>query len=96
MGRVTVALRSPLHLAALASAAVKGLDPVSVEPVHGEDDRCDVARVHDSQQRTWTIRVPRSAADAAQMESAAMLLPHLDKRLAFEVPQEAGSVALRD
>ncbi len=96
MGRVTVAIRSPLHLAALASAAVKGLDPVSVEPVHGEDDRCDVARVHDSQQRTWTIRVPRSAADAAQMESAAMLLPHLDKRLAFEVPQEAGSVALRD
>ncbi len=94
MGRVTAAPRSPLHLAALASAAVKGLDPVSVEPVHGEDDRCDVAHVRDSQRRSWTVRVPRSAADAAQMESAAALLPHLDKRLPFEIPQEAGSVTL--
>lgn len=39
---------------------------------------------------------PRTAADAAQMESAAFLLPHLDKRLPFAVPVEAGSVPLRD
>ncbi|WP_082176853.1 phosphotransferase [Arsenicicoccus sp. oral taxon 190] len=93
---MTVARRSPLQLAALASAAVKGLDPVSVELVQGEDDRCDVAYVQDSRQRRWTVRVPRSAADAAQMDSAAALLPHLDKRLPFAVPSESGSVPLRD
>ncbi|WP_409483605.1 phosphotransferase [Arsenicicoccus dermatophilus] len=93
---MTAPRRTPLQLSALASAAVKGLDPVGVQLVLGEDDRCDVAWVEDTKGRRWTIRVPRTAADAAQMESAAFLLPQLDKRLPFAVPVEAGSIPLRD
>lgn len=93
---VTSARRTPLQLAALACAAIPGLEPTTVETVYGDDDRCDVAWVRDTKGRRWTVRVPRTAADAAQMESAAMLLPSLDRALDFTVPAEAGNVPLRD
>ena len=58
-GRVS---RSPLVLAALASSAVPGLDPVSVEGVRvAPGDLFEVAYVQDSQDRRWVVKAPRTA-----------------------------------
>ncbi len=94
--------RSPLFLAALASAAVPGLDPASVEalpgaPGHPEHaNSYDVAFVQDTQHRRWVVRVPRSQAAAAQMESTFGLLALLARRLPFSVPTPKGFAALKD
>ncbi|MFC8503561.1 phosphotransferase [Pedococcus sp. NPDC057267] len=89
--------RSPLFLAALASAAVPGLDPASVEAVPGvPDQQYDVAFVQDTQHRRWVVRVPRSQAAAAQMESTFGLLALLARRLPFGVPTPKGFAALKE
>ena len=89
--------RSPLFLAALASAAVPGLDPASVEAVPGvPDQHYDVAFVQDTQHRRWVVRVPRSQAAAAQMESTFGLLALLARRLPFGVPTPKGFAALKE
>lgn len=94
--------RSPLFLAALASAAVPGLDPASVEALPGTLDQpdhasgYDVAFVQDTQHRRWVVRVPRSQAAAAQMESTFGLLALLARRLPFSVPTPKGFAALKE
>lgn len=89
--------RSPLFLAALASAAVPGLDPASVEALPGAPDHhYDVAFVQDTQHRRWVVRVPRSQAAAAQMESTFGLLALLARRLPFSVPTPKGFAALKE
>jgi aminoglycoside phosphotransferase (APT) family kinase protein len=89
--------RSPLFLAALASAAVPGLDPASVEALPGQPDhQYDVAFIQDTQHRRWVIRAPRSQAAAAQMESTFSLLALLARRLPFSVPTPKGFVALKE
>ena len=87
--------RGPLALAALASAAVPGLDPVSVEPVAGGTGaRYDVALVQDAEHRRWVIRCPRSAAASAQLEQSSALTALLARRLLLSVPVVKGWVAL--
>ena len=55
--------RSPLYLAALASAAVPGLDPASVEALPSEPGQLfDVAFIQDTQHRRWVVRAPRTLA----------------------------------
>jgi macrolide phosphotransferase len=94
--------RSPLFLAALASAAVPGLDPASVEALPGASDDAghtisyDVAFVQDTQHRRWVVRVPRSQAAAAQMESTFGLLALLARRLPFSVPTPKGFAPLKE
>ncbi|MGO4340585.1 phosphotransferase [Pedococcus sp. 2YAF34] len=89
--------RTPLFLAALASAAVPGLDPASVEALPGTPDhQYDVAFVQDTQHRRWVIRVPRSQAAAAQMESTFGLLGLLARRLPFSVPTPKGFAPLKE
>jgi macrolide phosphotransferase len=89
--------RSPLFLAALASAAVPGLDPASVEAVPGAPDhQYDLAFVQDTQHRRWVVRVPRSPAAAAEMEATFGLLALLSRRLPFGVPTPRGFVALKE
>ena len=89
--------RSPLFLAALASAAVPGLDPASVEALPGTPDhQYDVAFVQDTQHRRWVVRVPRNQAASAQMESTFGLLGLLSRRLPFQVPTPRGFTALKD
>ena len=89
--------RSPLFLAALASAAVPGLDPASVEALPGTPDhQYDVAFVQDTQHRRWVVRVPRSQAAAAQMESTFGLLGLLARRLPFSVPTPKGFAPLKE
>ena len=89
--------RSPLFLAALASAAVPGLDPASVEALPGTPDhQYDVAFVQDTQHRRWVVRVPLSQAAAAQMESTFGLLGLLARRLPFSVPTPKGFAPLKE
>ncbi len=87
--------RSPAFLAALASAAVPGLDPVSVEALPSTQDQSfDVAFVQDAQHRRWVVRAPRSDVAGAEMDRTVALLGLLGRRLPFAVPAPKGFVAL--
>ena len=80
-----------LRLAALASAAVPGLDPISVqEIVLGDDEPFDVAFIQDSRQRRWVIRAPRTEVAAARMDASLAMLGLLSRRVPFAVPAAEG------
>ena len=60
--------RSPALLAALASAAVPGLDPVSVEALPSTPDQAfDVGFVRDHDGRRWVVRAPRTEVAGADI-----------------------------
>lgn len=83
--------RPALRLAALASAAVPGLNPASVEradPSEGGD--FDVAFVQDREHRRWVVRAPVSPSAAAGAEQVAPLLALLARRVPFSVPLTKG------
>ncbi|MFC7489595.1 MULTISPECIES: macrolide 2'-phosphotransferase [unclassified Knoellia] len=88
--------RTPTFLAALASAGVPGLDPVSVEalPSVPEQDY-DVAFVQDTEHRRWVVRAPRNELAAARMDLTVRLLQLLARRLPFTVPAPRGFVELK-
>ena len=82
--------RSALALAALASAAVAGLDPVAVGPAYPDGMDFDVAVVTDTKNRRWVVRAPRRAAASALVDVEARLLPRLALLLPVAVPAPAG------
>jgi macrolide phosphotransferase len=87
--------RTPLALAAIASAAVPGLDPANVKGVtHRPGHQFEVAFVQDTQHRRWVVRAPMTAAAGAQMDVAVSLLGLFSRRLPFSVPMPEGFVAL--
>lgn len=88
--------RTPTFLAAVASAGVPGLDPVSVEalPSVPEQDY-DVAFVQDTEHRRWVVRAPRSELAGARMDLTVTLLQLLARRLPFTVPSPRGFVELK-
>ncbi|MFP5346308.1 MAG: phosphotransferase [Actinomycetes bacterium] len=90
--------RSPLVLAALATAAVAGLRPVATRPGAVSGNEFDVAVVTDDQGRLWTVRAPRRAAAGALLESELQLLAALRDAgrvsLPFAVPEPAGTAPL--
>ncbi|WP_277454665.1 phosphotransferase [Janibacter sp. DB-40] len=88
--------RGPLTLAALASAAVPGLDPDTVQGVvaSGPADAVEVAFIQDREHRRWVIRCPRTPAASAQLERSAALLAVLARRLTMPVPAVKGWAAL--
>ncbi|MGL4176427.1 MAG: phosphotransferase [Dermatophilaceae bacterium] len=89
--------RTPAFLAALASAAVPGLDPISVEALPGPADRSfDIAFVQDTELRRWVVRAPRTAVAGAEMDRSTPLLALLARRLPFAVPAPRGFVALAE
>lgn len=88
--------RTPSFLAALASAAVPGLDPVSVEALPSlPEHRFDIGFVMDSQHRRWVVRAPRDEMTAVEMDRAAALFTLLGRRLPFAVPLPKGFIELR-
>lgn len=87
-------VRSPLALAALACAAVKGLEPVSSRDHAGLGKDLDVAVVADGVRREWVVRCPRNAAAGARLEAEGRLLAILGARLPYAVPQVEGSAKL--
>ena len=94
--RVCVA-RTPLHLAALAVAAVPGLLPTGARDTTRPGSEYQTAQVMDSRGRMWTVRAPSSSAAGAMMAAERAMLsalePHLEA-LPFAVPRPAGSVDL--
>lgn len=85
-----------MQLAALASSAVPGLDPVTVRAVatHPESSY-DVAFVTDAQHREWVVRAPRTAAAGAQADAVVPFLALAARRLPFSVPTPRGHVAVQ-
>lgn len=91
---VAVTLAPPLRptaLAALVTAAVPGVEPVSVHIWH-VDDRRDhqVARVQDTAGRTWVVRSPLTPAAGAGLGRHDILLRLLAPHLPFAVPVAGG------
>jgi aminoglycoside phosphotransferase (APT) family kinase protein len=91
-----VPARSNLTLAALASVAVPGLDPVAVGAPQVDGMDFDVAVVDDSRGRRWVVRVPRRTTASAMVDLETRLLPRLAAAVPFAVPQPAGHCALPD
>ncbi|HEU5144335.1 MAG TPA: phosphotransferase [Dermatophilaceae bacterium] len=87
--------RSAYFLAALASAALPGLDPVSVQRVRPQPaDSCDIAFVKDAEGRTWVIQAPRTPVAGAMLEDIAELSALLAHRLDIAVPAVQGQVVV--
>lgn len=85
-------------LAALASAAVRGLHPVRTATLDSGAGDVDVAVVEDDQHRSWVVRAPRSPGAGAALESELVLLAGLRDAprtgLTFAVPDPAGFAPL--
>jgi aminoglycoside phosphotransferase (APT) family kinase protein len=87
--------RSPLALAALATAAIPGLNVVAVRRPSQPGADFDVAVVVDSTRRHWVIRAPVRPAAGAALDAEVALLEQIavqvdDGRLPFAVPRPAG------
>jgi aminoglycoside phosphotransferase (APT) family kinase protein len=87
--------RSATALAALASAAVRGLSPIRVvSPPDYAGGEYDVAFVDDDRGMRWVVRAPRRTAAALSLEAEARVLAELRRRLPVAVPEPAGFIAL--
>ncbi|MDN5789558.1 MAG: phosphotransferase [Micrococcales bacterium] len=87
--------RSPLFLAALASSAVPGLDPATVEGVRTRlGGLYEVAYLHDTQDRRWVIKAPLTPAAGAMLEDVVSLTTLLGRRLEVAVPIVRGQVVV--
>ncbi len=88
---------SPLFLAALASSAVPGLDPVSVAGVRVEPgDLFEVAYVQDTQDRRWVVKSPLTAAAGAMLDDIDVLSSLLGRRLDVAMPMVRGHAPLAE
>jgi len=90
---------SPLALAALASAAVPGLDVYDVLRSPYADVDFDVVIVADATGKRWIVRAPRRASAGAALEAELGLLAALARSrdagaIAFDIPRPAGTAAL--
>jgi aminoglycoside phosphotransferase (APT) family kinase protein len=89
--------RSPLALAALASAAVPGLAPVSVQGVTARTgEQYQVAFLEDQEGRRWVVRLPLNAVAAAQLDEGESLTRLLARRMPFAVPVPQGYAQLKE
>lgn len=85
--------RTPLFLAALASKAVPGLDPTSVQGlVRGAEEQFEVAYLQDAQDRRWVIKAPVTQAAGAELDEVSTLYQLLTRRIDVAVPAVRGSV----
>ncbi len=91
-----VPARSPRVLAALATAAVRGLDVVAAGPAEAGGADFDVAVVLGADHRRYVVRAPRRAAAAAALDTEVELLKGLVEPLPFAVPEVVGALALPD
>ena len=92
--RGDVPVRTPLALAALADAAVEGLEPVAVRDLPTTVKDLDCALVEDESGRRWVVRSPRTAAAGARLEAEGRLLGVLAGWLPYSVPNVEGSASL--
>ena len=86
--------RSPLALAALASAAVKGLEPVRTRMLESAAEDVDSAVIEDNLKRIWVVRAPRNTAAGVRMDQEGQLVEQLMSWLPFGLPQVEGTAPL--
>ncbi|MCI1262685.1 MAG: phosphotransferase [Tetrasphaera jenkinsii] len=87
--------RTPLQLAALASAAVPGLDPVAVAALPTASAApYDAAVVTDAGGQKWLVQAPTSPAGAAELDAAAAVAELLGRRLTTKLPTPTGFAVL--
>lgn len=86
--------RSAYALAALASAAIRGMEPAQVSSVEVTADDVDAALVEDNLHRHWVVRAPRTTAAGARLDAEAQLITGLMSWLPFGLPQIEGTAAL--
>lgn len=88
--------RSSLALAALATVAIPGLNPVACRTLDTTTD-FDVALIVDDEDRHWVIKAPRSAISGAALEAEVALLETFasgDFDLPFATPDPQGLASL--
>lgn len=87
-----------MELAALASAAVPGLSPVSVTAAPDSARDFDSAVVTDREDQRWRIRSPKHEKAAFRLETELQVLsgftPAIRAKLPFRAPSVAGAVQL--
>lgn len=87
--------RTPYQLAALASAAVPGLDPVAAGPFPLElGQAIDIASVEDDQGRSWIVRASASPAAAVALDAGGAAAALVARRIGVSVPVSRGSLTL--
>lgn len=88
---------SSAYLAALATAAVPGLDVVATIPPRLVTETQEATGVRDTQGRTWLVRAPRDdAAGATLLAEAALLRALADEDLPFEVAVAVGTAPMSE
>ena len=91
---------SQFTLAALATAAVPGLDLVGVEPTGSDDGETASALVTDRRGGMWIVQVPltteSNARQSAALAGLAAITPGVRARLPFAVPTFAGQAPIGD
>lgn len=90
--------RTVMELAALASAAMPGLDIVEAAAFPDDPRAFDSAIVTDDDNNHWRVRSPRNSQAAFRLETEIQVLsgftPAIRARLPFRVPSVAGAVQL--
>lgn len=92
--------RTPIELAAIASAAVPGLSPVaaSYEPDDAAD--FDSALLIDGERKRWRVRAPKHVEASTRLETELLVLsafaPAVRAELPFLLPTVAGTVRVGD
>lgn len=92
--------RTPMELAALASAAVPGLAPTGVSGAPDDPADFDSALLIDDAGKQWRVRAPRHAEASIRLETELQVLrafpPSVRAELPFLIPHVAGTVRIGD
>ena len=90
--------RTAMELAALASAAMPGLDIVQASAFPDDPRAFDSAIVTDADNNHWRVRSPRNSQAAFRLETEIQVLsgftPAIRAHLPFRVPSVAGAVQI--
>jgi aminoglycoside phosphotransferase (APT) family kinase protein len=93
---VELVRRTPIELAAVATAAVPGLTPTAVASAPDDAADFDSALLLDSDGKRWRVRSPRHPEASTRLETESMVLrafaPGIRAELPFLVPNVAGKV----
>lgn len=88
--------RTPVELAAIASAAVPGLSPTAVTGDADDTADFDSALIIDSEKRRWRVRSPKHIEASTRLESERQVLrifsANVRANLPFLLPTVAGTV----
>lgn len=89
---------TPFELAAIATAAVPGLNPTAVAPSPDDATDFDAALLETADGRRWRIRCPRGSEASARLETEMTVLrafePSVRAELPFQMPAVAGTVRM--